>query len=179
MTYTGKPWSPFDDEQRLDEFRLERREREVVERDLFPQLAWMKSLRSLVLVKLGPYSTRGDESVTSSLLNSLCAYLFPLVENNQSPLTSPLQCIWIQNFEVLHNIVTTNYANRDGLLSLKTGYPFGDQINHNNFPNLENLVGALAEHQYEPFLSSTSKLKYYCGESNQYEEVNIQHGLIG
>lgn len=141
-------------------------------RDWLPQLAWMKSLKSLVLVKLGPYATTGSGArIISILLDSLCGYLFPTSE--KKPTSLPLKCIWIHNFEV-YPFRALDYADPECLQSFKTGDSDGDQENYESFYNLENLDGMLAHNLSESGLKDMSKLKYYFGRGYEFEEVNIQ-----
>ena len=145
---------------------------EAIERDWLPQLEWMKSFKSLVLVKLGPYGRRGcGARVISILLDSLvCGYLFPGGEKKPTP--RPLRCIWIENFEVCP-YKALRYANPECLQSFKTGDPDGYRENYESFPNLENLDGMVAHNISKSPLPSASKLRYYCGRGYTYEEVNF------
>jgi len=151
----------------LEQARADRRVREDVVRDWFPQLEWMKSLESLVLIKLGPHATEG-ERVISFLLDSLIGrYLFPRVEI--SPIPRPLRCIWIQDYEV-YRCGTSQYLSPEILQSYRTGDCDETEKNYESFPNIENLGGSLGlnfAHQ----LPSLQKLKYASGSSYKEEEV--------
>ena len=149
--------------------------KEFVVRNWFPYLEWMKSLESLVLIKLGPYATRMCGSrVISWLLDSLIGrYLFPHVEVNPTP--RPLRCIWIQDFEVGH-CGALKYSSPEVLQSYRTGdCDEREYTNYESFPNIENLGGCLGlnfTHQ----LPSLQKLKYASGSS--YKDEQVSHSIF-
>ena len=101
ITYTGKTLPPEDDiREKMKHLMTEQRVKQAIEKDWLPQLDWMKSLKSLVLVKLGPCaSSDAGVRMISILLDSLtCRYLFPHREEKEPP--RPLEHLWIQNFEI-------------------------------------------------------------------------------
>ena len=144
-----------------------------MERDLFPQLAWMKYLKSLVLVKLGPVSTSlAGSRIISSLLDSLtCRYLFPHREDQET--RRPLERLWIQGFEI-HRCAALQYSSPENLQCYLTGdCDVKNEIKekYESFPNLEHLGGMMGINFSRP-LSSLKKLKYASGLSAQDEKVN-------
>ncbi len=170
VTYTGKPEPPLAPfSETFEQFQAQQRVKEAVERDWLPQLAWMKNLKSLVLVKLGSYATRGaGERVISILLDSLtCRYLFPDREKKQNP--RPLQRLWIQDFEV-HRCAALKYVSSDNLLSYRSGDCDAKKEKYESFPNLEHLGGMIGIEFTLP-LSSLKKLKYASGRSMEDGKV--------
>ena len=66
-----------------------------IQETIYPHLGWMKSLKSLVLTKLGPFLSAGETHgyVNSLMLNELLGWLFT---EEEAPLS--LQHLWIQHF---------------------------------------------------------------------------------
>lgn len=159
--------APFS--ETFEQFQAQLRVKEAVERDWLPQLSWMKSLKSLVLVKLGPYATRGaGERVISILLDSLtCRYLFPHREKKQTP--RPLQRLWIQDFEV-HQCAALKYVNPDNLLSYRSGDCDVTDEKYETLRNIEHLGGMMGIEFARP-LSTLKKLKYASGRSMEDGKV--------
>ncbi len=172
ITYTGKTLSRYDGFSKvMMHHRTGDRLRQAVVRDWLPQLDWMKFLKSLVLVKLGPCATYGaGVCVISILLYSLIGYLFP---HDKKPTPRPLQCVWIHNFQV-NSSRAFEYANPEYLQCFKTGDVDADQENYESFFNLENLDGTVGHDLSESLLKKMSKLKYYCGRGYKDEDVNVQ-----
>jgi len=132
----------------------------------------MKSLESLVLIKLGPYATfDAGERVISLLLDSLVrGYLFPRLEQNQNP----LRCLWIQNFEV-HRFPALIYSSPDSLQSYRSG-DCGDieDKKFESYCNIQHLGGNMGIDFSHP-LPSLQKLKYVSG--NSYDDGKVNHAL--
>ena len=137
-----------------------------------PKLTWMKSLQSLVLIKLGPNATSSDsgERVMSPLLDSLVRdYLFPPREENEPP--SPLRRVWIQDFEVIGCPALRN-SSTNSLQSYRSG-DCGDlnDEDYESFTNMEQLGGMIGINFSHP-LASLQKLKYASGTSTDDKKVN-------
>lgn len=137
------------------------RVKEDIERDELPNLAWMRSLKSLVLVKLGPCGTSGAGScIVSSLLQSLiCRYLFPYC-GDVSP--RPLERLWIQGFEILCCLALMKYLSPGNLKSYLSGDCGDRDEKYESFLNLEHLNGKAGVSFFQP-LPSLNKLKYVSG----------------
>lgn len=138
--------------------------KEEVERDWFPKLESMKSLESLVMIKLG----QGDARVISCLLDALCDHLFPHLESNPTP--RPLDCLWIQGFET-YRVAAWKYVIPERLRSFRTGDGAAHDENFEPFTNLEHLGGSIGlPFHYFP-LPSVPKLKYVSGYTYDYDDV--------
>lgn len=127
-------------------------------------LAWMKSLESLVLIKLGPNATLGDdgESVTSPLLDSLVSNYLTL---------SRLRRLWIQGFKVTP-CPELQSDTPESLQSYRFGEDFfigGEKLK--KFCNIEHLAAYMGVDFARP-LQSLQKLKYVSGFSKDDEKVN-------
>ena len=175
VTYTGKPVSPFDGEgATFEQFQSKHLFKVSAEEWLSKmqsRLAWMKSLESLVLIKLGPYATfDAGERVISLLLDSLVrGYLFPRLEQNQNP----LRWLWIQNFEV-YRFPALIYC-PDSLQSYRSG-DCGDieDKKFESYCNIQHLGGNMGIDFSHP-LPSLQKLKYVSG--NSYDDGKVNHAL--
>ncbi len=129
---------------------------QFIRETIYPHLGWMKSLRSLVLIKLGPFvaSIEGRSYVDSFMLNHLLAWLF---SEERAPRS--LQHVWIQDFCFEPGYQTLQYC----APSLKTcqigecadGKDFAD------FPNLE--IIAQMQFSQECSLLHLPNLKYVYG----------------
>ena len=100
VTYTGKLVSPLvgldaSFEQHQTPYALIVSAEESL-RESASRLAWMKSLESFVLIKLGSSAAFAPgQRVDSPFLHILVhGYLFPRLEEN------PLRRFWVQDFEV-------------------------------------------------------------------------------
>lgn len=174
ITYSGEPESLSDDEDEVD-----LRERnwhysyegdvEAERRDLFPHLEWMKALKSLVLIKLGPFASKGaGRRVISTLLDAFFAHLFP--GRRSYPILRPLRCLWIQDFEILP-LKAFKYLSSDCLVSYRSGEPSGsDKENYEPFHKMEHLGGTIGVNFSRP-LPTLSKLKYASGSAYSNKEV--------
>jgi len=153
----------------LEQVTSGQRVKEDVESDWLPQLAWMKSLKSLVMVKLGPYGTSmAGERVISILLDSLtCQYLFPHRRGSVRP--RPLERIWIQNFEI-HRCAALKYSSPENLKSYLSGDCDVKEEKYQSFRNLEHLGGMMGIDFCRP-LSSLKKLKYAAGHISREDKV--------
>jgi len=130
----------------------------------------MKSLKSLVLIKLGPCATTGAGAhIISILLDSLTGrYLFPHREEQQTH--RPLERLWIQGFET-YCCAALQYSSPETLLSYLSGDCDVKDEKYESFLNLEHLGGMMGIDFCRP-LSSLKKLKYASGCSSQDEEVD-------
>ena len=129
-------------------------------------LDWMKSLKSLVLVKLGPYATfNAGNRVLSRLLVFLFEYLFPSIG---SPAPRPLQRLWIEDYEV-YPCSMVKFATPKCLQSYRSGEP-GYEEHYDGFLNVEHLAGNMGINFSRPMVN-LSKLKFVTGSSDDYEKV--------
>lgn len=145
-----------------------KQENEDILKRVPPKLNWMKSLESLVLIKLGTYATDGAR-VSSFLLKTLLRILFYWKENS----TQPLRVLWVQDFEV-DRFGTLDNLSQDILQS----YGFGDndglkdeKEEYEPFINMVHLGGTFAKNFSLP-LPSLKKLKYVSGTSTNDKKVN-------
>jgi len=154
----------------LNELTAQEDFKHIVVRDWFPLLQWMKSLESLVIIKLGQYATPGaGVYVISRLLDALCEYLFTRLEENPTP--RPLHCLWIQDFET-YKVGAWKYVIPERLQSFLTGDCDDDDESYEPFYNLEQLGGSTGLDYYKFPLPSLHKLKYVSGHSyGDYNEV--------
>ena len=142
-----------------------------VQSNWLPQLEWMMSLKSLVLIKLGVGCR-----VISRLLDALSRYLFPPLDKNEEPALRPLECIWIKDFEVWPYEVL-RYANPECLQSYHYGCPrIGHGEDLHSFKNIVNAVPYLGLND-NFLLPSLTKLKYYCGSFND-KEVELHYTVL-
>ena len=147
------------------------RVREEVERDWHHRLEWMKSLTSLVVIKLGPFGSDlcGYRVVSLLLDDLLCDYLFPPTDTRIIP-ARPIETIWIQDFEV-YPWTPLEYSSPERLKSYRSGDPrSGDEDNVEPFQNLEHL-GAMIGLDFSRPLLSLQKLKYASGRASKDEQV--------
>lgn len=146
ITYSGLPGNP---QQSIADVFLEKmvqafaehQAKVAFERDWLPKLAWMKYLKSLVLIKLGPGATSmAGSRVISILLDSLtCRYLFPRREKKQT--LRPLERLWIQGFET-HRCAALQYSNPETLQSYLSGdCDVKDAGKYESFPTWSIWVG--------------------------------------
>lgn len=90
----------------------------------------MKSLESLVLVKLGPSGTsRAGSRTISILLDSLIQFLFP--QRGAIP-SRPLKRMWIEGFEI-HRCAALKYLSSEHLKSYLTGDCDSKDENYEDF----------------------------------------------
>ncbi len=143
---------------------------------MLPKPKWMKSLQSLVLIKLGTYSNTDGARVYSILLKTLLNILLFAEENC-------LRVLWVQDFEVDRR-GTLQYLSHDILQSYGFGDYDGSESEDENGSESED-----EKEQYEPFINmvhlggtyatnfslplpSLKKLKYVSGTSTNDEKVN-------
>lgn len=166
VTYTGQRKSHLDKDDEIQEIRDRYEYKNRAKTDWFPHLGWMKSLKSLVLIKLGPYSTYSSGTrVLSHLLASLLEHLFPCMGN---PAPRPLQRVWIQDF-VMFPCSMVRFATPECLRSYRSE-DAGTKENYESFVNIEHLAGKMGIDFSRP-MSKLSKLKFATGSSDNYEEV--------
>jgi len=166
VTYTGERESQLDKHVTYPEIRAQHDFRESVEKDWFPKLAWMKSLKSLVLVKLGPYATKnaGTRVLSRLLVSLLSGFLFPM----DKPAPRALQRVWIQDLEV-YPCSPLKYASPEHLLSYRSG-DSGNEEHYEAFNSVEHLAGKMGINCSRP-LPKLSKLKFATGRSYDSQEV--------
>ena len=128
----------------------------------------MKGLESLVFVKLGPNATcNSGKRVMSPLLDSLVrGYLFPRLEENQTP----LRRFWIQDFEV-YDCPALDDSISDSLQSYRSGDCNGNDEEYESFHNITHLGGSIRVDFSRP-LPSLKKLQYASGTSHDDVQVN-------
>lgn len=138
---------------------------QFIRETVYTHLGWMKSLRSLVITKLGPFVTTSGEGrthVESLMLNDLLAWLF---SEERAPRS--LQHLWIKDF---------CFANRSLEFcapSLKTclvEYQWREE-NYTGFPNLEVL--ATIDFKDCPLLHLPN-LKYVYGQCSYSEDYDAE-----
>jgi len=126
-----------------------------IQETIYPHLGWMKSLKSLVLTKLGPFHTASEDHgyVYSLMLNELLGWLF---SEEGAPLS--LQHLWIQSF-CCHSIRSLEFC-ASSLKTCQVG-EVGRKFNYNSFPNLEILAEIEFSHEFP--LLPLPNLKYAYG----------------
>lgn len=97
----------------------------------------MSHLKTLVLIKLGPFTSGGAGlRVHSPLLEALFLFLFPPEEPN--PSLRPIENIWIQDFDV-RSISILNYVNPDTFRAFRVGYLTANEEDYERYPHLSHL----------------------------------------
>jgi len=166
-----------------EEVPLTPEEKEIkrkVKEDFFPQLNWMMSLKKLVLMKFGEYTTLPGSYfiVRSLLLEELFRWLA-----SEGKKMDALQCIWIKDFrspdvyKLLPSdpaAMTSYYVKDDGYTSYEMNVSFS------KFSNIEHL-GGVDVCVYCPIGENLpSKLKYVlgcetmCTDQDQEESLELQ-----
>jgi len=146
-----------------------------IQETIYPHLGWMKSLKSLVLTKLGPFHTASEEHgyVYSLMLNELLGWLFSEEEAPRS-----LQHLWIQHF-CCRSIRSLQFC-APSLKTCQVG-DIGRQFNYDGFPNLEVLGEIDFSHEvpllHLPNLKYAYGLCYFEEDESVSQYCNLLTGL--
>jgi len=89
IVYNGE--SDDDQNQYQHQTEVER----YVDEEIIPQVGWMMSLQSLVLIKLGSCEDSDLETVSSSMLQQLLHWMF----SDQQPHPNALSHFWVHKFD--------------------------------------------------------------------------------
>lgn len=162
ITYSGDDFERNNDGSTYSWSRVlpltpeEKKIKDKVEEDLFPQLDWMVSLKKLVLLKLGNFTTLSEfyYIVRSLLLEDLFGWF-----DSQGKKLDSLQCLWIQDFRSRNiygllpdEAAFTSYYIKDDGMSPETSF--------SGFSSIEHLGGVNVCHQET---NISKKLKYVLG----------------
>ena len=143
-----------------------------IESELLPHFEWMRALESLSFINLGPY---GGATAHSILLDALCRFLFPILEENVKPTLLPHRCIWLQDFELEiwpHNAL--DYADPEFLQSYRIKDLDGEiQNDFQSFHKLVQLDGMVGVQLCDSLLPDLKKLTYFTTSSYDDEEVKM------
>jgi len=128
-------------------------------RESASRLAWMKSLESFVLIKLGSSAAFAPgQRVDSPFLHILVhCYLFPRLEEN------PLRRFWVQDFEV-NLCAALGNCSPDSLQSYRSGDCGGRNENYESFCSIHHLGGSIGFNFSHP-VPFLQKLEYASGFS--------------
>ncbi len=136
----------------------------------------MKSLKTLVFIKLGPYTSVPSGIVVSSpLLNALFKFLFPHPIETEKQTLRPLRVLWIQDFHV-EPFSTVGYLNPECLRSYRTGNSLNNHENYGPLINIQHFGAGsrgigMRDHFLNPDPSSLENLTFAAGCSYSDRKV--------
>jgi len=154
ITYDGE-FSEYDEETELTVYEVDVERHFYVE--ILPRLTWMKSLKSLVLLKHGSFYNWGEDSVRSRLFDHLFEWMF----GDDPHLPNSLARLWVLCFNFPPTLVGPTIAPSlkaylvDETVEEPQNYDNFRDVEHigflrfgslNHLPNLKSAYGFFEEH---------------------------------